>query len=274
MQNLLEGENTMTKTHAFHLTGAARKPLIEAIEGFAKAKGVYQGAPKFGYAFSGLGSLDKEGALHFDCGAQAIMDCLAWLEQRGFTCGADGEPAGEEAAPIGSETDRICIEFPREGMSDAAIENLRRMVAAKAPLIKMAIGASAPSGRVGVAGLPIEVLEDRICFDWFETANDNGQIDCWAQFIARLCFTASGKTRVTAQEREFVNPRYQMRCFCLALGMIGPEYAATRKLLCSGLPGNSGWLTPPEKKIPEADPALEETPVDEPAAEDAEEPAV
>ena len=69
----------MTKTHEFHLTGAARKPLIEAIESFANVKGVYQGAPKFGYAFYGVGVLDKEGSLHFDCDAQVIMDCVTWL---------------------------------------------------------------------------------------------------------------------------------------------------------------------------------------------------
>jgi hypothetical protein len=149
------------------------------------------------------------------------------------------------------------------------------MVAAKAPLIKMAIGTT---------HLPIEVLEDRIRFDWFAATNDNGQIDCWAQFIARLCITASGKARVTAREREFVNPRYQMRCFCLALGMIGPQFAATRKLLCSNLPGNSGWLAPPEQDagiraqeagddahaevagetLPGEEDALEEAPVEAP----------
>ena len=73
----------MTKTHAFNLTGAARKPLIEAIESFAKVKGVYQGAPKFGYAFYGIGVLDKEGALHFDSDMQVIMDCVTYLEEGG-----------------------------------------------------------------------------------------------------------------------------------------------------------------------------------------------
>ena len=76
----------MTRTHAFNLKGAARKPLIEAIEGFARVKGVYQGAPKFGYAFYGIGVLDKEGSLHFDCDMQVIMDCVTHLEDCGFAC--------------------------------------------------------------------------------------------------------------------------------------------------------------------------------------------
>jgi hypothetical protein len=106
-------------------------------------------------------------------------------------------------------------------------DSLRRMVAAKAPLIKMALG---------VDELPNEVLDDRQAFDWFAADNDSGQIDCWALFIAALCKTAMAKKRVTAQKREFTNPRYQMRCFCLALGMIGQDYAATRRLLIANCP--------------------------------------
>ena len=74
----------MRKSHAFNLTGAARKPLIEAVESFTGVKGVYQGAPKFGYAYYGIGIIDKAGTFHFDCDVQVIMDCVTWLEQRGF----------------------------------------------------------------------------------------------------------------------------------------------------------------------------------------------
>jgi len=89
----------MTKTHEFNLTGAARKPLIHAIESFANVKGVYQGAPKFGYAFYGIGVLDKEGALHFDCDLQVIMDCVTWLEEQGFTCDTTPEETAEPEIP-------------------------------------------------------------------------------------------------------------------------------------------------------------------------------
>ena len=82
----------MTRTHEFNLTGAARKPLIEAIESFTNTKGVYQGAPKFGYAFHGVGVLDKAGALHLNCDMQVIMDLITWLENCGFAC-TDGVSA-------------------------------------------------------------------------------------------------------------------------------------------------------------------------------------
>ena len=86
----------MTKTHEFHLTGAARKPLIEAIESFTNTKGVYQGAPKFGYAFHGIGVLDKNGALHLNCDLQVIMDLITWLENCGFACDT---PEASETTP-------------------------------------------------------------------------------------------------------------------------------------------------------------------------------
>ena len=127
----------MTKSHAFNLTGAARKPLIEAIEGFANVKGVYQGAPKFGYAFYGIGVLDKEGTLHFDCDLQVIMDCVTWLEQCGFACDTTPSDQSETEIPVFPEQPHEdwenCAEdfreidgFPpkRKGIMDIIVDEL------------------------------------------------------------------------------------------------------------------------------------------------------
>jgi len=169
-----------------------------------------------------------------------------------------GAPFEEAAAdepeeePAEEETDRVCIEYPREGMSDTAIENLCRMVEAKAELIKLAIGAQA---------LPIEVLEDRIAFDWLQTT-DPEMVDALATFIVALCKTAREKKRMTAAPQPTgINDRYRFRCFTLHIGMIGPAYATARTKLMAPLSGSSGWLVPPEK-------APQETPSEAPAAEE------
>jgi hypothetical protein len=137
--------------------------------------------------------------------------------------------------------DGVCIEYPRAGMSDEAIENLRRMVAAKAPLLKKALQ---------IDDLPIEVLDDGLAFDWFSAENDNGQIDCWAQFIAALCNTAKSKKRVTAKAPEggFENEAFAMRVWLVGLGLIGPEHRLVRALLGKGLSGSSAWRYGPPKK--------------------------
>ena len=317
----------MTRTHEFNLTGAARKPLIEAIEGFTKVKGVYQGAPQFGYAFFGVGVLDKAGALHLDCDMQVIMDLVTWLEDCGFECSTatdetEETPAFEELQmteseelglgqerrdPIGEDgmqesdvperytykaelsdpdypdrmeifgadddedalrqayefcegeivllelhqmdddyninrsveitprTDRLTIEIPLDGFTPEKLDNLAKMVNAKAPLLKAALGTE---------DLPIQQTEDTLRFPWFrgETEIDAEHAEAYSALVSLLCKTAIEKKRITAKEKDLDgSPKYAMRCFLLSIGMIGTEYKAARKILLSKLEGNSSW---------------------------------
>jgi len=223
----------MTKTHEFHLTGAARKPLIEAIENFANVKGVYQGAPKFGYAFYGIGVLDKEGALHFDCDMQVIMDCVTWLEQCGFACdnamqestgGASGEPV--------AEGDTLAIEMPLEGFNEESFANLEKLIASKAGLIKKALG---------VENLLVETSEHRLRFPWFKVGLEQEKFTAYAWFISALCGAAKEQKRVTAKEKPVDNEKFAFRVFLIRLGFVGDEYKAARKILLRNLSGNSAF---------------------------------
>ena len=158
----------------------------------------------------------------------------------------EADPAEETAPefPTAPELDRVAIEFPLEGFTPAALDNLCKMVTAKEELIKLAIGAES---------LPIQVLEDRIAFPWLQTA-DPEMVDALATFICALCKTALTKKRVTATSQPTgINDRYRFRCFMLHIGMIGPEFAAARTKLMAPLSGNSGWLAGPPEKAPEAE---------------------
>ncbi len=86
-----------------------------------------------------------------------------------------------DTAPKEPITDEVSIEYPLNGFTPKALDNLTKMVLAKEPLLKKALGAEE---------LPIRVLEDRICFDWFRLHEDNGAFDAFAQFITCLCATA------------------------------------------------------------------------------------
>lgn len=148
--------------------------------------------------------------------------------------------------------DQIVIEMSIEGFTEEAITNLKAMVAAKAPLIKMAVGAKS---------LPIKVNEEKISFPWFVT-DDPALAECYAQFIAQLCKTAKTKKRVTAKEREdgWTNPRFNFRVFLISLGCVGSEFKAVRRALCAHLPGNAAWssgIDPRRKTTPETASAVE-----------------
>ena len=232
----------MTKSHRFNLTGAARKPLIEAVESFANVKGVYQGAPKFGYAFYGVGVLDKEGTLHFDCDLQVIMDCVTWLEQCGFPCESD--PAGAETTSGESiaNGDTFAIELPPDTLDPAQLENLEKLIASKANLIKKAVGAG---------DLPvIKTGDGKLRFEWFPYTEDAAEVNAYSTLILQLCKAAKEQKRVTAKEKQVDNEKFTFRVFLIRLGFVGDDYKSDRKILLRNLSGNSAFKNgaPPKKE--------------------------
>ena len=127
--------------------------------------------------------------------------------------------------------DTACIEIPND-FTPEALDNLTRMVAAKKALIKKALAAEA---------LPIEVSDEKVSFPWFQAETDSEHINAYAQFITSLAVTAKAKKRVMTETKAVDNEKFRMRIFCIALGMIGPEYKLARALLGKNLSGNSAW---------------------------------
>jgi len=165
-----------------------------------------------------------------------------------------------------SDADNICIELPLNGFTPETIDNLCKMVASKEPLIKKALE---------VDVLPIKVLENSIAFDWFNASHSQNMM-AYAQFITQLCKTAKTKKRVTAKAQEtFENEKFAMRVWLIGLGLVGAEFAETRKIMMANLSGNGAWRygTPEGKpkaenaEAGEADMAVEET-ADAPAMGD------
>jgi len=127
--------------------------------------------------------------------------------------------------------DQVIIEVPND-FTPEALDNLTKMVAAKEALIKKALAAPA---------LPIEVDDEKVSFPWFAAELDGEHINAYAQFITRLAATAKAKKRVMTETKAVDNEKFRMRIFCIALGMIGPEYKLARALLGKNLSGNSAW---------------------------------
>jgi hypothetical protein len=118
------------------------------------------------------------------------------------------------------------------------------MVAAKAPLLKLALGAEE---------LPIQVGEETIRFPWFQRT-DGDHAQAYAALVSLLCKAALQKKRVTAKEKPVPeNAKYTLRCFLLSIGMIGDEYKTARKILLSNLSGSSAWKDGQRKEAADDD---------------------
>lgn len=212
----------------FNVTGTRRKELVNAITEVTDTPANYKGAPTFAYEIGDI-IVNKEGTLSFDSmtDSDLIERLLHELAERGFECETD---------------DRLTIEMPLEGFTEAALENLDRLIASKAELIKKAIGTDA---------LPVERTETTLKFPWFRFDADGETVTAYSRFIGALCAAAKEQKRVTAKEKPVENEKFAFRVFLIRLGFVGDEYKAARRILLKNLFGNSAFKSgkPPKAEV-------------------------
>ena len=201
----------------FNVTGAERKRLVSVISEIMDMKPQYLGAPTFAYAI-GACTVNKNG----------IVTCDDTIDSESLTKAliADGFHAEQPGI--------LTIEMPLDGFTSEKIDNLIKLVAAKAPLLKKALG---------VSDLPIGRPEDRLSFPWFNATEDTATIKAYTTLIVKICETAKSQQRITATEKPVENEKYAFRCFLLRLGFIGTEYKTERKILLENLSGNASYKT-------------------------------
>ena len=240
----------------YNRIGSERKALVRAIEEITECTAQYLGAPTFAYQVDYF-TIEKDGTLEFDdrADSEKIENLLEQLAERGFEGTAAEMPytavqtphtvAETEVGELSAETETarhgenvgltsesvgLTVAIPMDG---AAVGNLKKLLEAKANLIKKALG---------IDSLPIEVKEETVEFPWFETISPE-ETAAYTHFISALCELSKNAKRVTAKEKEVDNEKYAFRCFLLRLGFIGTEYKAERKILLRNLSGSAAFKT-------------------------------
>ncbi len=214
----------------YNVTGEERKSLVGAISHELNIPVRYLGAPTFAYEIGGY-RIDKNGILTGEdnpdlvAHLQGLYDFKAVSEEYDTPC-PQPEPAEETVS------NSLSIEMPRLAFTDAALENLKRLVESKGSLIQSALG---------VSELPLEVTEETVRFPWFTDGIDAETVKAYTHFITALCEMARTQQRINATEKPVDNEKYAFRCFLLRLGFIGLEYKSERKILLSKLAGNSAF---------------------------------
>ena len=218
------------KAKHYGMTGAARKPLLRAIEKSLGIKGIYAKVPTCAYHI-GTVTLSKDGVVSAE--DDDLLESLASdLLAAGFRAEEDDTDDETHAEENADDTDRFTISLPREGFSELALEHLRAIVETKDGIIRKALAADST-----------EVLTDaeKITFPWFSRIPSPEEISAYTTFIAMLAKYAKDARRVTAKEHAVENEKYYFRCFLLRLGLIGPEYKSARKILLQNLEGSSAF---------------------------------
>lgn len=223
----------------YNVTGARRKELVKVISETTGAKAEYKFMPTCNYEIDYF-TVTKDGTLLFDdrADSEEVEQVLEAIAAAGFECEPqDGEDSEVEDVSETSDnapqtaTEGLTMAVPRDSLSDAAIENLQRIVDSKAALLKKALGTDS---------LPIEVTDEKVSFPWF-TEMDGDSAKAYTHLVSALCEMARNAKRVTATEKEVDNEKYAFRCFLLRLGFIGADYKTDRKILLKNLTGSSAF---------------------------------
>lgn len=214
----------------FNVTGPARKKLVQALGEILECDPKYLGPPTFAYEVDYF-TIGKEGSLSFDdrADSEEIEHLIESLHDRGFEAQEAESPTAES----------VVIEFPLDGVTDTALENLRLLVASKEDLLKQALD---------VQTLTVETVEDRIRFPWFDRLLPPEELNAYATLLGKMLAMAKTNKRVNAKQKDTDNPKFTFRCFLLRLGYVGDEFKADRKLLMSRLGGNSAFKDGAPKK--------------------------
>lgn len=233
----------------YNVTGEKRKEMVEVISGVVGMRAVYMRMPTCAYAISNI-TVSRDGTLAWDerTDSRTIEKVKEALAAAGFTAEETEETAQEagteeetaepenhaeepETVPQGADLG-LTVAMPRESFTDAALENLRKLVDAKGSLIKKALA---------VDSLPIETDGEKVSFPWFAEGQDSESVKAYTHFITALCDMARNQKRITAKEKPADNEKYAFRCFLLRLGFIGAEYKGERKILLKNLSGSSAF---------------------------------
>lgn len=267
----------MSKKYSYNRTGSERKALVDAISRILEKPAVYLGAPTFAYAVGDY-RVSKKGSLFClnNISQEEIERLVLRLQEQGFiaeTSAEEDSPAGETAADTAEavtgnvaggvtetatgstdtvplmatgnsdEENTLTIEMPKTGFTDISLDNLQKIIASKAALLKKALGTD---------NLAVIDTGDTLKFPWFALHGLVGEADAYSRLVAAICDTARRRKRVTAKERDSENDKFDFRLFLVQLDFIGDEYKTARRILLRSLTGNSSWKSghAPERPAP------------------------
>lgn len=245
----------------YNVTGADRKALVRAMVELLGEPPVCQGAPSFAYAVGNY-TVDKDGVVSFpeDTSPEDIRKLVDALREKGFqpvepaeqsTAAADSNPAQADDEDLRF----LIIKVPRDGFTPKTEENLRRIIASKAPLLKKALETDS---------LDLIFTDNAIRFQWFTLHGIDGEADAYNRLVTAICKMAKEQKRVVAKECATNNEKFAMRLFLIRLGFIGDEYKTARRILLRNLTGNSSWRSGhrPERAEPAPTDEAEAAPAD------------
>ena len=98
----------------------------------------------------------------------------------------------------------------------------------------------------GAALEGLKITTEKVTFTGFPTAPDHEHLTAFAQLAVLMNQQAVSQKRIQAKEVNDSNEKYALRTWLLRLGMNGPDFKQTRKILLENLSGHAAFRTDEE----------------------------
>ena len=260
----------------YNVTGSDRKQLVSIITHETGVKATYKGMPSMAYCIDGI-TIEKDGTMVWDentdaATIQKIIDALAaaGFEGTGETPQPVEAPAPQEAEPV-----ELTVSLPLTRHTGASLRNLINLVYTRASLLNKALGTSfrveqgltdslqddaciltvesllsaiaAYEDEHGKVLDGITITPEEISFTTLPETAEPERLRAFTELVAMMNKQAIEQKRVQAKAVNEENEKYALRIWLTRLGMNGPEFKTTRKVLMENLTGHSAFRTPAEE---------------------------
>lgn len=98
----------------------------------------------------------------------------------------------------------------------------------------------------GTALEGLKITTEKVTFTGFPTAPDHEHLTAFAQLAVLMNQQAISQKRIQAKDVNDENEKYALRTWLLRLGMNGPDFKETRKILMEKLSGHAAFRTDEE----------------------------
>ena len=98
----------------------------------------------------------------------------------------------------------------------------------------------------GAALEGLKITTEKVTFTGFPTASDHEHLTAFAQLAVLMNQQAISQKRIQAKDVNDENEKYALRTWLLRLGMNGPDFKETRKILMENLSGHAAFRTDEE----------------------------
>ncbi len=218
-----------------------RKEMVQKLAGHLRVESKYLGAPSFAYQV-GEFTVDRQGIMTNKAGEQVALETVLAQEIK--------EPTVE------TNITAIEVSLPLDGHDGKTLTNLVNMIYSKQDLIKKALGLTEnmveqelveklkenqPTTIEEFLMLATSNVFTSEAITFISSNTEPEAIKAFTDLVELLNGKAKELKYASPKPVDTDNEKYTFRAWIMRLGMLGPAYKTTRKVLLQHLSGNTAF---------------------------------